>query len=38
MHHIHNKTTWNENLFVGKLCKWYQWCLSEEGAVHYAIN
>ena len=37
MHHMHNKTTWNENLFVGKLNHWYQWYLS-EGAVHYAVN
>ena len=34
---MHNKTC-NENLFVGKLKYWYQWYLSEEGAVHYAIN
>ena len=38
IHHMHNKTTRNENLFVGKLNKWYQWYLSEEGALHYAIN
>ena len=34
----HNKTTWNEKLFVGKLNHWFNWYLSEEGAVHYAIN
>ena len=37
IHNMHNKTTCNENLFVGKLHKWYQWYLS-EGAVYYAIN
>ena len=36
--HMHNKTTWNEKLFVGKLNNWYQWNLSEEGVVHYTIN
>ena len=35
---MHNKTNWNENLLVGKLKYWYQLHLSEEGAVHYAIN
>ena len=30
IHHMHNKTTWNENLFVGKLKYWYQWYLFEE--------
>ena len=24
MHKMINKTTWNENLFAGKLNKWYQ--------------
>ena len=38
MHKMHNNTTWNEKLFVGKLNKWYQWYLSKDGAVHYAIN
>ena len=37
IHHMHNKTTWNEYLFVDKLNHWHQWYLS-EGAVHYAIN
>ena len=37
IHHMHIKTTWNENLFVGKLNHWYQWYLS-EGVVPYAIN
>ena len=36
--HMHSKTTCKENLFVGKLNNWYEWYLSEEGAVHYAIN
>ena len=38
MYHMHNKTMWNENLFLYKLNHWYQWHLSNEGAVHYAIN
>ena len=28
----------NEKLFVGELNNWYQWYLSEEGTVNYAIN
>ena len=35
---MHNKTTCNENLFASRLNHWNQWYLSEEGAVHYAIN
>ena len=35
---MHNKTTWNENLFVGKLNYWYHWYLSKDGVGHYAIN
>ena len=35
---MHYKTTWNKSLFVGKPYKWYQGYLSENGAVHYAIN
>ena len=38
VHRIHNKTTGNEKLFVGKFNKWHQWCLSKDRAVHYAIN
>ena len=30
IHHMHNKTTWNEDLFVGKLMYWYHWYLSKE--------
>ena len=33
-----HKTTWNDNLFVGKLNKWFQWYLSKDRAVHNAIN
>ena len=36
--HMHNKMTWNEKLSADKLNNWYQWYLSEEGSVHYAIN
>ena len=35
---MHNKTTLNEKLFVGKLTNWYQWYLSKDGVAHYAIN
>ena len=28
VHNMHNKTTLNETLFVGKLNNWYQWYLS----------
>ena len=35
VHKIHNKTTWNEKLFAGKLDHWY---LSKDGVGHYAIN
>ena len=38
VHKMHNKTTWNEKLFVGKLNNWYQWYLSKDGVEHYAIN
>ena len=38
VHKMHNQMTWNEKLFVGKLDKWYQWYLSNNGAVHHAIN
>ena len=35
---MHNKTTWNEKLFVGKFTHWFKWYLWEEGVVHYAIH
>ena len=38
MHRLHNQTTWNEKLFVGKIDDWYHWYLSEKGVGHYAIN
>ena len=38
VHKMHNKTVWNEKLFVGKLNDWYQWYLTKEGVQHYAIN
>ena len=34
---MHNKTTWNERLFLGRLTHWFNWYLS-EGVVYYAIN
>ena len=38
VHKMHNKTTWSEKLFADKFSNWYQWYLSKDGAVHYAIN
>ena len=35
---MHNKTTWNEKLFVGKLIDWYEWYLTNGGVQHYTIN
>ena len=35
---MHNKTSWNEKLFVGKLYDWYQEYLTKEGVENYAIN
>ena len=35
---MHNTTTWNENLFIGKLNNWFQWYLSQDGVGSYAIN
>ena len=38
VHKMHNKTTWNETLFAGKLNFWYQWYIFKDGVGHYAIN
>ena len=38
VHRLHNQTTWNEQLFPGKINNWYGWYLSEKGVCHYAIN
>ena len=38
IHKMHNKTTWNEKLFSGKLDHWYHWYLSKDGVGHYVIN
>ena len=35
---MHNITTWNKKLCVGKLNNWYQWYLTKEGVEHCAIN
>ena len=42
VHNMHNKTTWNEKLFAGKLDHWTiiqidHWYLSKDGVGHYAI-
>ena len=31
VHTMHNKTTWNEKLFVGKFDEWYQWYFQKMG-------
>ena len=31
VHKMHNETTWNKKLFVGKLNNWCQWYLTKEG-------
>ena len=38
VHRLHNKSTWDEKLFVGEIEKWYRWYLSARGVNHYAIN
>ena len=38
VHRLLNQTTWNEQLFAGKINNWYGWYLSEKGVGHYAIN
>ena len=35
---MQNITTQNDRLFVGKHTHWFNWHLSEEGVVYYAIN
>ena len=37
-HRLNNQTTWNEELFAGKINSWYGWYLSEKGVGHHAIN
>ena len=34
---IHNKRKWNERLFSARLSSWYNWYLSKQGVVYYAI-
>ena len=38
VHKMHNKTTWNEKLFVSKLDNWYHRYLSKDRVGHYATN
>ena len=38
VHKLHNKPTWNEKWFVGKIEDWYRWYLLERGVSHFAIN
>ena len=38
VHRLHNQTTWNEQLFTGKITNWYGCYLSEKGVGHYTIN
>ena len=37
-HKMHNKTTWNEKVFAGKIDSWYLWYLSKHRVAHYAIS
>ena len=38
VHRLHNKSTWNEKLFAGKLEDCHHWYLAERCVNHYAIN
>ena len=38
VHRLHNQTTWNKQLFSGKINNWNVWYLSEKGVGYYAIN
>ena len=38
VHKLHNRTTWNEKLFVGQIDNWYKYYWSSAGVQHYAIN
>ena len=38
VHKLHNRTTWNEKLFSGKIENWYNYYSSSSGMQHYAIN
>ena len=35
---MHNTTSWNEEIFAGKIHAWFQWYLSKDGVGHYAIH
>ena len=38
VHKLHNRTTWNEQLFSGQINNWYKYYSSSTGIQHYAIN
>ena len=38
VHRLHNQSTWNQKLFLGKIEDCYHWYLSERGINHYTIN
>ena len=38
VHRLQNQTTWNEQVFAGKINNCYGWCMTEKGVGHYAIN
>ena len=38
VHRLHNQSTWNEKLVVGKIEDRYRWYLPERGVSQYAIN
>ena len=38
VHRMHNTTSWCERRFVGKINKWFELYLHEDGVGHYAIH
>ena len=38
VHKLHNRTTWNEKLFLGHINNWCNYYSSSSGVQHYAIN
>ena len=38
VHKLHNRTTWNEKLFSGKIDNWYNYYSSSSGVQHYVIT
>ena len=38
IHKLHNKTTWNEKLFVGQIKDWFYYYLTSRGVNQYAVK